>query len=366
MSTRRRRRVRIAAAGAAAVVTAGVATMATLGLGGRGGDPPRSGRSGPAATATVTRQTLVQAVTLAGNLNYGGVIPVTSAAAGTVTWLPDPGVVVHRGEAVLRADDRPVVLLYGALPMYRSLAEHATGADVRQLEQNLSALGYRGFTVDNEFSSATTTAVKRWQKSLGLTETGTVDRDRVVYAAGAIRIAQRLVRVGGNATGDVLSFTGTTRVATVSASPGEAGWAVQGAKVTVTLPGGATVAGEVSGATGPSEPAGGQPAEGRAPNGPAGAGSATVTVTVAIADQQALGNLAATPVDVRYVAAEHKDVLTVPVNALLALAEGGYGLEVVDDGHSRIVPVQVGMFADGRVEVTADGLADGATIGIPQ
>jgi hypothetical protein len=58
-------------------------------------------------------------------------------------------------------------------------------------------------------------------------------------------------------------------------------------------------------------------------------------------------------------------VLTVPVAALLALAEGGYGVQVVGGGTTRIVAVQTGLFAGGRVEVTGDGLAEGQTVGVP-
>ena len=263
---------------------------------------------------------------------------------------------------MLRVDDEPVVLLYGALPAYRDLAESAKGADVRQLEQNLSALGYREFTVDQEFSATTTAAVKRWQKDLGVLETGTVERARVIYTPGAVRVARHMVRVGGNAAADVLSYTGNTRVVTVSASVGEVAWATVGAKVTVALPGGTTVAGEVSGVGAPE-----QAADGSAAADPAnpGAGSANVMLTVAIAEQSVLGHLDASPVDVRYVAKQRADVLTVPVAALLALAEGGYGLEVIDGDRTRVVAVSVGMFAEGRVEVSGAGIDAGTVVGIP-
>ena len=74
----------------------------------------------------------------------------------------------------------------------------------------------------------------------------------------------------------------------------------------------------------------------------------------------------ATAVTVRYVARQRPDVLTVPVNALLALSEGGYGLEVVSDSTATVVAVEVGMFADGRVEVAGPGLAEGTTVGVPE
>lgn len=347
---------------AVAVVVVATAGAATLGLGGRGEGEPRPRRTGPAATTVVTRQDLVETRTLTGKLNYGGAIPLSAAATGTVTRLPEPGATVRRGGELLRADEQPVVLLYGTVPMFRDLAEGAKGTDVRQLERNLSALGYRGFTVDDDFSAATTAAVKRWQKDLQLPETGAVERWRVVYAPGPVRIAQRLVRVGASAAGDVLSYTGSTRIVTITANPDETAWAVKGARVTVTLPSGTTVDGQVSGAV---------PADNEQPSGdqasPGSGGGGTVAVTVAIPDQKALGKLDAGAVDVRYTAKERKAVLTVPVAALLALAEGGYGLEVVDPATraSRIVPVSAGMFADGRVEVSGDGLAAGTTVGMP-
>ena len=58
-------------------------------------------------------------------------------------------------------------------------------------------------------------------------------------------------------------------------------------------------------------------------------------------------------------------MLPVPVAALLALAEGGYGVQVVEGSTSRIVPVETGLFAGGRVEIAGDGVREGMTVGVP-
>jgi peptidoglycan hydrolase-like protein with peptidoglycan-binding domain len=360
---RRRRRRRAVTVGGLVVVLAAVAVAASLGLGGRGAPDAPPARTGPAATVEVTRESLVEAVSVAGTLHYGTPVPLACAAAGTVTWLPAVGSTVRRGKPVVRADEKPVLLMYGKLPMYRPLTEEDEGVDVEQLERNLAALGYGGFTVDETFSPATTTAVKRWQEDLGLPKTGTVERERVVFLPGAIRVARWLVRLGAPATADVLSYTGSTRVVTVAADAAALAWAVPGAKVTITLPGGATTAGKVAGvATEAQAPEGGDEPAAANP----GTDGATVEVAVSVPNQKALGKLTTAPVDVRYIARERKDVLTVPVSALLALAEGGYGLEVVGPAGARIVPVQVGLFADGRVEVTGDGLDAGLAVGVPE
>jgi peptidoglycan hydrolase-like protein with peptidoglycan-binding domain len=352
-----RRRARVVGATAALVAVLAVAAVAALGLGGREVRPPTATRSGPAATVPVTRQTLVDAVVLSGQLGYGETTPITSVATGTVTWLPEPGATVNRGEPLLRVDDQPVVLFYGALPMYRALAAGVVGTDVQQFERNLWALGYRDIVVDDTFSAATAAVVKRWQRRLKVPETGTVERASVIYASGPVRVAQRLVRVGASAAADVLSYTGGSRVVTVGTDRSKSAWAKPGVPVDLSVDGGTPVPGSVTGVS--EAPA--APTEGG--GGPDAGGG--VTITIGFSDQAALGTKAGAPVSVRYVRTERKDVLTVPVNALLALAEGGYGVEVVADGRSRIVTVEVGLFAGGRVEVRGEGLVEGAAVGVP-
>ncbi|MFI9754220.1 peptidoglycan-binding protein [Streptomyces collinus] len=415
---RGRRGRRTVLVASALVVVAAVAVVGALGLGGGGSQegssaPPRSG-----STVPVTRTTLTERTTVDGQLGYGTEIPLPVKATGTVTWLPAEGKTVKRGGTLLRVDDRPVVLLYGTLPMYRELgltagtqqgtrqetgaegdhqksgdqgrtdepsaapdpsgsptpggAGAGTGAgagagaggtggtlrgmDVLQFESNLAALGYTGFTVDEEFTGLTARAVRRWQKSLGLPQTGTVGVGDVVYSAGTVRIGHASVRLGSPATDDVLTYTGTSRKVVVNASAAEDSWAVRGAAVTIALPDGKSVKGEVASvgksATAPEE--GGGEGDSAAP---------TVPVTITVKDQKSVGRLESAPVTVEYVGRERADVLTVPVAALVALAEGGHGLETAD---GRFVAVKTGLFADGRVEVSGSAVREGMNVRIPE
>jgi len=62
-----------------------------------------------------------------------------------------------------------------------------------------------------------------------------------------------------------------------------------------------------------------------------------------------------------------RHVLAVPVSALLALAGGGYGLEVVTpSGAHRIVGVTAGIFAVGRVQVSGPGIVAGTKVVVAQ
>jgi peptidoglycan hydrolase-like protein with peptidoglycan-binding domain len=244
--------------------------------------------------------------------------------------------------------------------------------DVKQFETNLSVLGYSGFTVDESYTAATADAVERWQKDLGLPQTGTVGIGDIVYAPAAVRIAGTAVRVGAASSGNPVSYTSTSRMVTVAAPAADTDWARRGSEVTVELPDGRTVKGEVaqvgqdasaSGAAGGGDTEGTGGAGTDTGSGAAGATGATVSVVIGFADQESLGRLESGPVTVRYVVKERKGVLTVPVAALVALAEGGYGLEV---SAGQFVPVKTGLFANGQVEVSGSQVREGMKVRIPQ
>lgn len=345
-------RTALLAGGAVLVVASGAA--AAVGFGGADAStPPRSAL--PPATVTVERGTLVQTETVDGTLGYGDPVAV-KASGGTVTWLPAEGTTVTRGKPVYKVDDDPVVLLYGAMPLYRPLTTGVSGADVAEFEKNLSALGYGGFTVDDEYTPSTADAVERWQEDLGVVETGTVPPGQVVVAPGPIRVSELKLASGDPASGPVLTYSGTTRIVTVDLEVDKQQLVKKGLAATVELPGGAQVAGTVS-AVGTvavtSTPSNGDP-------------KTTIEVTVTVADQKKLGTLDQAPVDVILESEKRENVLTVPLNALVALAEGGYGLQVVEGDTTRYVAVRTGMFAAGKVEVSGDGVAEGMVVGVPR
>ncbi|TDC12509.1 efflux RND transporter periplasmic adaptor subunit [Streptomyces sp. 8K308] len=347
-------------AAAIAVAAAGAVTVAAAGLISGGEDAEASGAGLP-ATAEVTRETLHDTIEVDGELNHGATAATATRLAGTLTWLPQTDAEVSRGETLYSIDELPVVLMYGSTPAHRELSYGVeNGADVERLEQNLSELGYTGFTVDEEFTEATADAVEEWQEDVGLPETGVVELGRVVFAGGALRVESLETEVGqALAPGqNVLTYSGTAKMVTVETEPGNQRLAEEDTAVSVTLPDGSSVAGEVvetgtitetsEGGTGDSEET-----------------ETVLEVLISLEDQEAVADLDEAVLDVTFMAGERADVLTVPVAALVALREGGFGVEVVEGTTTRYVAVDVGLFAGGRVEVSGEGLAEGMAVGVP-
>jgi peptidoglycan hydrolase-like protein with peptidoglycan-binding domain len=340
----------------AVILVAGAGALIVAGTVGFGATPAASSSTLPPATTTVARGTLVATDNVDGTLGYGDETVVSAHANGTITALPALGATVKRGQAVFRVDDLPIPLLYGRQPVYRRLAPGVEGADVTQFEKELAALGYTGFTVDDSYTSATAAAVKQWQEDLGLDETGTIDVGQVVVAPSPIRVSKLTAGLGDNASGPVLSYTGTSRRVSVDLDVAKQDLAKVGAAATVQLPNGTTVPGKVSavGTVATSTPASqGQQA------------TTTVEVEVTLNDQSKLGSYDEAPVSVTLVAEQRENVLVVPVSALLALAEGGYGVQIVDNGQTRIVAVKTGLFANNKVEISGDGITEGTVVGMP-
>src|SRR5262249_11837275 len=222
-------------------------------------------------TAPVTRATLTQTQQVNGTLGYGAPVTVNGADSGVITWLPAPGAVIRRGQPVYKADNQPVPLFYGRLPLYRPLQASDTGADGREVARTLAALGASGVTVDRHATAATAAAVWQWQHDNGLTPTGVLTPAEVVLAPGRMRVASLAAHLGGQAAGPALTYTGTTRVVQVALDVALQRLARPGAAATVTLPDGSTVGGTVApgGAGAPARTRATQPATTRVTATPA-------------------------------------------------------------------------------------------------
>jgi peptidoglycan hydrolase-like protein with peptidoglycan-binding domain len=290
-----------------------------------------------------------------------------SAASGslTVTALPRPGSVVRRGGALYRLDSEPVVLMYGSTPAYRDLGLGVEdGHDIRQLEANLSALGFDPGIIDETFTSSTASAVSDWQESQGLDETGTVELGRVAFLPGPRRVGERKVAVGSliGAGAEVLVTSSTRRVVTVELDASLQNIAREGDRVEITLPAGRTVAGRIS-------DVGRVAREQESDSGATAAGAAeeeaelVIDVTIKLRSKRGLGRFDEAPVSVGLAQESRRGVLAAPVDALLARRGGGYGVELAGGG--RIVPVETGMFADGLVEISGRDIGPGTRVVVP-
>jgi peptidoglycan hydrolase-like protein with peptidoglycan-binding domain len=308
----------------------------------------------PVETATVERRDLVESTSVDGQLGYGPSRPLRGAG-GTITALPALGSVLDQGATLWEVDGHAGPALFlGDKPLWRTLRRGVDdGTDVQLLEENLVALGHAdglSLTVDQEFTSATATAVKRWQKARGLEQTGVVAPTDAVVSSGPVRVSKHAVSVGDDGGGAVIEVTGAVQLVLADVETDLAPLLAPGMTVTVEMPDDSTVAATVYAVSTVAQAA----AEGGAP-----------TVEVVLALPEGTTGLDDAPVDLEIVTSKAEGVLAVPVRALLALAEGGYALEKHTGGTTQLVPVEVGAFADGWVQVQGD-VAEGDEVVVPR
>ncbi|WFE22261.1 hypothetical protein O7621_02505 [Solwaraspora sp. WMMD937] len=400
----------------AAVVVAGLVltgTVAGWGWPGRGATAEADAATADplwVATTEVVRMDISDARELVGTLGYGAARPVRGSGDGVLTWLPEQGSVIERGEQLYRVDDQPVLLFYGGTPLFRTLDRpNLVGRDVRVVADNLKALGYRigwqppvgaavavpaaapapdpddaagptgesdaaGSTVESDAAESSErevaptptggtvtvrsgdavltpeliSAIERWQRDRDAPATGVVRAGEVAVLRGKVRVGSVAALPGDSAATDIMSVTPTDKVITVRVEAGEATGMAPDVSVTITLPDGATAPGTVTAVGTVAEESEGPPGQGP-----------TVDVTVVPDDPAVLGGLESAPVRVQFRTELREQVLAVPVGALLALAEGGYAVQLTD---GALVAVEIGLFTRGMVEVTGAGLDAGMTV----
>lgn len=357
-------------------------------------------------TVEVARTDLSRERTLPGSLGFGPSRPVSGGRDGIVTWLPEPGTVLRRGEVLFRVDDEAVPLFVGSPPLYRALSEPNTvGRDVAMVARNLEKLGYAvgyqpgpgewveqvtpadadpdpnadpdpdansdpdGSDPSGDGSPTTTStwvevregegvltpalieAIRAWQRDLGRRDDGRLQVGDVVVLPHRVRVAAVTALVGDGAATDLLDVTRTAKVVTVAIPAAGEDSFVEGDPVSVRLPDGTVTPGEISTiATVAEQPEG---------HSGGGIGQQTLTVTVTLDEPDAAGSLDGGEVEVLVPGETRTGVLAVPVNALLALREGGYAVQLED---GSLLAVETGLFDQGLVEVSGDAVREGLRV----
>jgi hypothetical protein len=264
---------------------------------------------------------------------------------------------------------QPVVLLYGSTPAYRSLSEgtwasDVTGPDVEELNADLVTLGYATSAelspASDEFGYWTTVGVERLQAALGVTQNGTLALGQAVFLPTAARVTSVSALLGATAQAGqpVMSATSTARQVSIPLDADQQSEVAVGEHVTITLPNNQITPGAITSVG----------TVATTPSASSSSSSPIITVLVKPNDPAATGSWDQAPVQVSITTGAVRNVLVVPVDALLALSGGGYAVEVAGgDGIHQLVPVSLGIFddADGLVQVSGPGLSAGRRVVVP-
>jgi peptidoglycan hydrolase-like protein with peptidoglycan-binding domain len=311
---------------------------------------------------------VAQRQVVAGTLGFqGSYTVVNELPAGIATWAPGPGRIVARGQSLYRLADQAVTLFYGSVPAWRDIAPGMTaGPDVRELDQNLTALGFdpaHQIQPGDVFGWATEAAIVRWQQDRGLPLTGTIPLGEIAFLPGSIRVTSA-VAAGTQVSPGTTALTGTSTTSSVSVSLTPGGGTVRpGNTVLITLPDGTTTIPGTVTAIGQATTAPTQTGQGNQGGPPA----AIIPVTIR-PDGRLPAGLNQAPVQVTITEAQDTNVLAVPVTALLAQPGGGYAVRAATGPGHVLIPVAIGLYDDvtGLVEVSGPRLAPGLIVQVAQ
>lgn len=340
-------RIRIAAIGGAVVlaISAGVFAIAGANTQGEASAPT------PTPEISEVRKTdLVERIETKATLGHGKPTTYGTQLQGTLTSIASPGTVLTPGTEIMRVNDLPVFALRGEVPAWRAFEPGMEdGRDVLQLEQNLAELGYFSAEPDEHYGSATTSAIAEWNDDNGFGWSSTLEFGRVVFLPADVQVSAKKAAVGDPASAAVLEATGTSTVVTAEVDPSMRDLLPIGANAEIRLPNGKTTSGTVSSvepAVEHDDGAGKQP-------------KLKVPVQFTLTDPEAAASFSDVTVTVITSRTTATNVLAVPVQALLAEADGKYAVEVLRNGTPTRIPVEVGAFADSLVEITSGDIHEG-------
>jgi peptidoglycan hydrolase-like protein with peptidoglycan-binding domain len=366
-------------------------------------------------TVPVAKKALSSKVVGRGDASFDGAVNIRVETSGLTTApivtgkVPAVGSTITEGKALLEVTGRPVIGLAGVLPMYRTLSPGSKGPDVLQLEQTLDRLGYDPGTVDDEYTLDTSAAVEELYENAGyeaptpdekFTQAVDQSKKQVDAAKKQLRAAQSQLKTakaakakdtsvqqgavddaeenladaqeaqneaefkagtplpvsevvyvktlprrvddvkverGGTVNGVVMSASGASLVVTVKVDAETAQRLKAGMAATLDLGDSVSVAGKVRRVT---------------KNG--NQYDVVVAPNALTASQLALLRDANVRVTIPIKSTSGK-VLAVPVAALSSGSDGASRVEVLRNGKVELIPVTVGLTADGFAQVTPKG-----------
>ena len=266
--------------------------------------------------------------------------------------------------------------MYGEQPAWRSFEMGMSeGLDIFQLEQNLVALGYddtNSVLVDQKFDEHSRKAIETMQSLLGISVTGELKFRDILFVPGPSVVqysaAHAELGVGIVTSTPVLSLIPIEKVIKqtgdkeVTKSLQKVNTSIEVVNkdlveldliVSIELPDENIISGTISEIGDIAViPQGNQ-------------GEPYLEIVVSLEDTESLPEWTGATVTVSVTKKLASDVLAAPVTSLLAILGGGYAIEIIENGVSKLVPVSVGLYADGWVEINGDGIKVGTEVVVP-
>ncbi len=278
-------------------------------------------------------------------------------AGALVEAVAEPGTPVEHGTVLFAAAGVNAVAVVDITPETAAVLAAIDDGDIEEIESVLAFVGYDpdgAMEIDDEVDDATAAAVVRWQESIGLPSTGSVQAAAYVVVPGDREyVVAEPATVVGDAIGEgrlVVTLRSPTLSLAADVAVSEVDEFAVGDVVTVEQVDETTftaVVVEIADTTTQS-----------------GQDEPTVLVSFDIVEppeQLVSGSVIVTSESSRI-----EDAIVVPTRALVTLREGGFAVERADgDGARTLIAVDLGTFDDGVVEIVDGDLAAGDQVVVP-
>lgn len=312
-------------------------------------------------TVPVEKRALTSTSVAQGSVVHTGAAPLvltgvvgSAGAVQLVTKAPVAGTTLKSGDVLMEVSGRPVFVLPGPVPMYRTLGTAAKGDDVKQLQAALTALGLGYRLSSGVFDAVTGNAVKAWYGRAGYQaqpgDEVTVPSGEILFLPTMpVRLDAVTVKAGAPATGQIGTTTDPAVVVQATLPSADARLVHGGLAAVVRMTDGTTLPATVEAAGKDAAPPTTEPP----PSQQAPPPSNTTHLRLVAQDPVALAAYAGQSVKIEVeVGSSGGEVLVVPVAAVATKADGKARVRVqASDGSVRDVAVALGLTALGLVGV---------------